>query len=150
VFVEREDLGLDTSFLNARPDRVPGASLYIYDPTLPGGRRINPAAFTVPVEVRQGNLGRNALRGFPASQLDFAVHRQFSVTEKLNIQWRVDLFNVLNHPNFGIVDSNLGFPPLQPNQGFGIAVGMLNQSIDDPLYSVGGPRSIQLSLRLRF
>jgi hypothetical protein len=151
VFVERGDLGLDTSFLNTRPDRVPGAPLYIYDSTLPGGRRINPAAFTIPVEVRQGNLGRNALRGFPVSQLDFAVRRQFSVTEKVNLDWRVDFFNLLNYPNFDMEDSNFGFfPPLQPNPDFGIAVGMLNQSTDDPLYSVGGPRSIQLSLRLRF
>jgi hypothetical protein len=65
VYAVREDVGLDTTFFNARPDLVPGAPLYIFDPTLPGGRRINPAAFTVPVEVRQGNLGRNALRGFP-------------------------------------------------------------------------------------
>jgi Carboxypeptidase regulatory-like domain/TonB dependent receptor len=151
VFVVREDLGLDTRLFNARPDRVPGAPLYIYDPALPGGRRISPAAFTVPVEVRQGDLGRNALRGFPVSQLDFAIRRQFSVTDKVKLQWRVEFFNLLNHPNFGMVDSNFGFfPPLQPNQDFGIAVGMLNGSTDDPLYSVGGPRSIQLSLQLRF
>jgi hypothetical protein len=151
VFVQREDTGLDTSFYNARPDLVPGAPLYIYDPTLPGGRRINPAAFTIPVEVRQGNLGRNALRGFPVSQLDFAFGRQFSVTEKVKLQWRVDFFNLLNHPNFGLVDSLLGyFPPLQPNPDFGMAVQMLNGFTDDPLYSVGGPRSIQLSLRLSF
>jgi hypothetical protein len=149
--VVREDTGLDTSFFNARPDLVPGAPLYIYDPALPGGRRINPAAFTVPVEVRQGNLGRNALRGFPVSQLDFAVSRQFSVTEKVKLQWRVDFFNLLNHPNFGLVDSLLGyFPPSQPNPDFGMAVQMLNGFTDDPLYSVGGPRSIQLSLRLSF
>jgi hypothetical protein len=151
VYAVREDVGLDTTFFNARPDLVPGAPLYIYDPTLPGGRRINPAAFTIPVEVRQGNLGRNALRGFPVSQLDFAVSRQFSVTEKVKLQGRFDFFNLFNHPNFGAVDGQLGyFPPLQPNAHFGIAGGMLNGTTDDPLFSVGGPRSIQLSLRLSF
>lgn len=151
VYAVREDVGLDTSFFNARPDLVPGAPLYIYDPTLPGGRRINPAAFTVPVEVRQGNLGRNALRGFPLSQLDFAVTRQFSVTEKVKLLGRVDFFNLFNHPNFGAVDGQLGFfPPSQPNPDFGMATGMLNGTTDDPLFSTGGPRSIQLSLRLNF
>jgi hypothetical protein len=143
--------GLDTSIFNARPDLVPNIPLYIYDSTLPGGRQINPAAFTVPVEVRQGNLGRNALRGFPVSQLDFAIQRRFSITEKIKLDGRVDFFNLFNHPNFGIVDANFAyFPPLQANPTFGIAASMLNASTDDPLYSVGGSRSIQLSLRLRF
>jgi hypothetical protein len=153
VFVERGDVGLDPSLFNTRPDRVPGVALYIQDSTLPGGRRINPAAFSVPIEVRQGNLGRNALRGFPLTQLDFAIRRRFGITEKVNLQWRVDLFNIFNHPSFGVVDSRLGFfgPPLQPNSTFGIAFDTLAQSGDaSSLFNVGGPRSIQLSLGMRF
>jgi len=143
VFVERGDVDnvLNPDLFNARPDRVPSVPLYIQDSTLPGGRRINAAAFSVPMEVRQGNLGRNALRGFPGTQLDFAIRRQFGITEKMKLQSQVDLFNIFNHPNFGIVDSDLGqyYPPLQPNPTFGVAVGTL-----------GGARSIQLSLRLLF
>jgi hypothetical protein len=141
VTVSRGDLGSDPSFLVTRPDRVLGVPLYIDDSTSPGGRRINPAAFSVPIETRQGNLGRNALRGFPFTQLDFDIRRHFSITEKMKLQWQVDFFNLLNHPNFGAFDSNLGFfaPPLIPNAGFGVAV-----------QEAGSPRSIQLSLRLRF
>jgi hypothetical protein len=61
--------GLDS--VAARPDLVPGASLYIRDVTVPGGRRINPSAFVVPIEERQGSLGRNIFRGFPLSQFGF-------------------------------------------------------------------------------
>jgi hypothetical protein len=140
VTVSRGDVGSDPSFLVTRPDLVLGVPLYIDDSTLPGRRRINPAAFSVPIETRQGNLGRNALRGFPLTQLDFDIRRQFSITEKMKLQWQVDFFNLFNHPNFDGFDGELGFfgPPLEPNPGFGVAL------------QDAGPRSIQLSLRLRF
>jgi hypothetical protein len=141
VLVDRGDIGLASFLLQARPDPVPGVPLYVQDSTLPGGRRINPAAFSVPIEPRQGNLRRNALRGFSLSQLDFDVRRQFSITEAMKLQLRVDLFNIFNHPNFVTVDNYFGFlgPPLEPNPNFGVAAP-----------PVGSPRSIQLSLRLRF
>jgi len=71
----------------------------------------------------------------------------------LKLQWRADFFNLLNRPIFGLVDGQLGLfgPPFQPNLAFGIAAYTLAQSGDvTPLYGVGGARSIQLSLRLRF
>jgi TonB-dependent receptor-like protein len=141
VLLDRGDIGLASSLLQARPDPVPRIPLYVQDSTLPGGRRINPAAFSVPIEPRQGTLRRNALRGFSFSQLDFDVRRQFRITERIKMQLRVDLFNIFNHPNFVTVDGYLGFfgPPLEPNPTFGVAAP-----------PVGSPRSIQLSLRLRF
>ena len=60
--------------------------------------------------VSQGNLPRNALRGFGAAQWDFAVHREFPVHESLKLQFRAEMFNVLNHPNFGPPVGNLGGP----------------------------------------
>ena len=57
-----------------RPNVVPGVPFYISDPTAPGGWIINKAAFTVPVSG-QGDLGRNALRGFGATQIDFTLQR---------------------------------------------------------------------------
>lgn len=139
VTVSRGDVGFDPSLFVTRPDLVPGVPLYIQDSTLPGGREINPAAFSVPMEVRQGNLGRNALRGFGFIQLDFAIHRQFAITKKAKLEWRADFFNLFNSPHF-YVDGNLGtFPPFQPNPTFGAAI-----------LTFGGPRQIQLALRLSF
>ncbi len=157
--------GFSTSI---RPDVVPGKPLYlagsqcvaISGGQCPGGRAFNPAAFVDPptdpntgLPLRQGNLGRNALRGFGATQWDFAVHRDFPIHERLKLQFRGELFNVLNHPNFG-----------QPigdtfSSQFGRSVQMFGQSLNSsnqggggfsPLYQVGGPRSIQLALKLQF
>jgi hypothetical protein len=106
--------------------------------------------------IRQGTLGRNALRGFGATQWDLAVHREFPIWESLYLQFRAEMFNVLNHPNFGPPSSSFGFP------GFGVATQMLGQSLNsgfsgnlgngafDPLYQIGGPRSVQFALKLSF
>jgi carboxypeptidase family protein/TonB-dependent receptor-like protein len=139
VTVGRGDVGFDPSLFVTRPDLIPGVPLYIHNSTLPGGRGINPAAFSVPIEVRQGDLGRNALRGFSFMQLDFAIQRQFGITERMKLEWRSEFFNLFNSPHFNNVDGNLGsFPPFQPNPTFGAAV------------TAGDPRQIQLALRLRF
>jgi hypothetical protein len=141
--------GVDT--VAARPDLVPGVPLYLRDTSVAGGRRINPLAFVVPVEERQGTLGRNALRGFPLSQLDLSVGRTFYFTETLTFQIRADSFNVLNHPNFADPSGDLS-----SSSPFGVSTAMANTPFDgitnglSPLFRVGGPRSLQLSLRLNF
>lgn len=141
--------GLDT--VAARPDLVPGASLYIRDVTVPGGRRINPSAFVVPIEERQGLLGRNIFRGFPLSQVDLSLGRTFHVKDTMNFQVRADSFNVLNHPNFADPSGDLSSASL-----FGVSTQMANTAFNgvtnglSPLFRVGGPRSLQLSLRFNF
>jgi hypothetical protein len=69
------------------------------------------------------------------------------VTDKVALQFRSDFFNVLNHPNFANPDGNLDDGPL-----FGRSSQLLNRGLGglSPLYQVGGPRSIQLSLKLFF
>jgi hypothetical protein len=130
-----------------RPDLIQGVPLYINDSNVAGGRRINRAAFLTPPITRQGTLGRNALRGFPATQLDFALHRQFSLTERCTLQLRAEFFNVFNHPNFANPESNLSQGAL-----FGQSIMMLGRGLGglNPLYQIGGPRSVQLALRMQF
>ena len=152
-------------FTNPRPDVVPGQPLYLYGSQYPGGRAFNPNAFTVPtldpvtgLPVRQGSLPRNALRGFGATQWDFAIHRDFPIHDALKLQFRAEMFNLLNHPNFGPPSGDLGAPGA-PNPQFGQSLKMLAQSLAggnlgagafDPLYQIGGPRSIQFALKLSF
>jgi len=157
---------LSNGFLTAiRPDVVPGQTFYVFGSQYPGGKGFNPAAFAAPptdpntgVPVRQGNLGRNALRGFGATQWDLAVHRDFPVRESLRLQFRAEMFNVLNHPNFGPPIGDLQSPQAV-NPQFGQSIQMLGQSLNNgnlgggalsPLYQIGGPRSIQLALKLFF
>jgi hypothetical protein len=133
-----------------RPNVVPGVPLYLYGP-YPGGKAINPNAFSIPV-AGQGDLSRNALRGFNATQVDFTLRRMFKLTERFSLQSSADFFNIFNHPNFG-APINYMTSPL-----FGQSTQMLNTYLGsggqsgglNPLYQIGGPRSIQLALKLQF
>jgi hypothetical protein len=154
--------GFETS---VRPDVVAGQPFYLYRSLYPDGKAFNPEAFTSPpldpktgLPTSQGDLPRNALRGFALSQWDFAIHREFFLHESLKLQFRAEMFNVLNHPNFGPPIGDLGYPGVL-NPQFGQSIQMLGQSLAggnlgsgafDPLYQIGGPRSIQLALKLLF
>ena len=89
---------LGLSFDDAtRPDLVAGVPIWIADPHVLGGRRLNPAAFAVPVGTLQGNLGRNAIGGFGFYQVDLAVSRGFRLGEQGHLELRADAYNALNH-----------------------------------------------------
>jgi hypothetical protein len=61
----------------------------------------NPTAFVVPVSGTYGNLGRNTLTGPGLSSLDFSLRKNTALTERLNLQFRGEIFNLFNHANFG-------------------------------------------------
>jgi hypothetical protein len=140
------------TILRYRPDVNPGVPLELFDSQYAGGKIFNPAAFTAAPPGQQGNFGRNVLRGFGAVQVDLAIQRRFPLTGKCGIRFRTEFFNILNHPNFGPPVSDLS------SQLFGRSTQMLAGSLGpggpnggfNPLYQVGGPRSIQLALRLEF
>ena len=143
-----------------RPDRVPGQPLYLYGPQYPGHMAFNPAGFADPPvdpltgnPVRQGTLPRNTFRGFGATQWDFAVHRDFPIHESLKLQFRAELFNVLNHPNFAPPSGNFaqgGFGLSNQTLGQYLSGGAVGGGTLSPLYQIGGPRSVQLALKLIF
>lgn len=133
-----------------------GGPNWISDPSAPRGKKLNPAAFRIPPDSgRLGTLGRNSLRAFGVSQFDISVRRQFRLSELLAMQFRAEAFNVFNHPNFG--SPNAALNPF-PDPFFGQPTRMLGRSLGgggtagglSPLYQIGGPRSLQLSLRLQF
>src|SRR6266496_6478808 len=134
------------ALINVRPDLITGVPLYINDSTVPGGRRINAAAFSFPLAGTNGNLGRNVVRGLPAWQVDVALRRQFKLSERLQLQFRAEAFNLFNHPNFGSVQTNISAG------NFGQAQSMLNRSLGglNQLYQLGGPRSFQFALKFLF
>jgi hypothetical protein len=152
---------LNNGFLaNVRPDFIAGQPLYLSGGQFPGGKAFNPAAFVDPPvdpatgnPARQGTAARNLLRGFSAAQWDLGVHRDFLLREPVRLQFRAEFFNVLNHPNFGPPSGAFG------EGGFGLSSQMLGASLDSgnlgggslsSLYQIGGPRSIQLALKLIF
>jgi hypothetical protein len=133
-----------------RPDRVSGEPVWITDPTVPNGMRINPAAFIA--TGNQGNLGRNAITGFGMSQLDLALRRNFVLAERRSIEFRVEAFNALNRVNFADPVRFLASPL------FGESPSMLNLMLGSgspgrglsPALQIGGARTVQLGLQFRF
>src|ERR1700722_9662698 len=143
---------VDGIVLHPRPNVNPGVPLVLYGSQYPGGKAFNPAAFTPAPLGQQGDFGRNVLRGFGAWQADLALQRQFRMTEKVGLRFRTEFFNIFNHPNFGNPNNTLTSKlfgqftqTLASSLGSGGANGGFN-----PLYQIGGPRSIQLALKLLF
>src|ERR1035441_6535299 len=98
------------------------------------------------------SAGRNVPSGFGMEQVDFSLKKEFHFGEQRGIQLRLEAFNVLNQANFAdpikFMDSPL----------FGQSTSMLNTMLGTgssgsglaPVLQIGGPRSVQLSVRLHF
>jgi Carboxypeptidase regulatory-like domain/TonB-dependent Receptor Plug Domain len=131
--------------LPVRPDAVPGVPLVVDDATVPGGWRFNRAAFVARTN-NHGTLPRNALRGFALFQLDAALRRRVPLRGRTALEFRVEAYNVFNRPNFASPSGAL------TSSTFGVATQMLNRNLGglNALYQIGGPRSVQLAVRVEF
>jgi hypothetical protein len=137
-------------FAQVRPD-YNGLPVWIPNPNVPGGQQLNILAFDIVTAVQQGNLGRNVLRGFGEQQLDLGLRRTIPITERLALSLSAQAYNVFNHPNFANPSPLEGANLASPN--FGVVTEMLNQAFGgavNSLFRSGGPRSIELAVRLRF
>jgi hypothetical protein len=130
-----------------RPNLVAGQPLWIPDVNAGGGKILNSAAFTIPALGTQGTESRNDIPGFGLTQLDLSFARKFVVHNNLNVQFRTDSFNIANHPNFANPPAYIGFGP-----AYLMSMQMLNQGLGglSPLFQEGGPRSLQISLKVSF
>lgn len=131
----------------SRPDLVSGQPLWIPNQEAGGGKSLNPAAFSIPSAARQGTEGRNDIPGFALVQLDLSMGRRFPITDRWKLEFRADAFNALNHPNF---TNPIGYVQFGPT--YLASQEMLNSGLGglNPLFQEGGPRSLQLSLKLSF
>jgi hypothetical protein len=138
---------ITSTYINFQPNYDSSKPLYIYDNS-PGGRRINYAAFTNAAAGVQGNTSRNFARGFSAVQADLAVQRSFHLTDRFSLQPRLETFNVLNRANFGNIYNQLSNGAAL----FGRAYNTQNTALGglNSLYQTGGPRSMQIALRIGF
>lgn len=149
-----------------RNNLISGVPVWLEDAAAPGRRRLNPAAFTLPPYGSQGSQGRNSLRAFAQRQIDLTVRREFGITEKLKLQFRAEAFNVFNIPNFSTpasscTPSTIG-AACTDNGTFGRATTMLGRGLSgvgsgtqtgpspgfNPLYNVGGARSLQFAVKI--
>ena len=142
-------INLETKQLESfQPNFVAGQPIYISGSQYPGGRVINFNAFAPAPAGVQGNVPRNFARGFDAVQADVAVRRTFLTDRRIRLQFRAEAFNVFNHPSFGSIYNNLSYGANQ----FGYAYNTLNSQLGglNQLYQIGGPRSLQIALKLLF
>jgi hypothetical protein len=112
--------------------------------TPPGGSTpqewVNPAAFSMPDPGTFGNLGRNAFRARGISQLDLALVKDFSITERVKIRFRADTFNAFNRAQYG-----------PPNADFSqVNFGVITTTISSYATGRGTPREFQLSGKISF
>lgn len=91
------------------------------------------AAWGVPQTFTFGNGGRNILRGPGRVNLDASLFKDFSPSERWRIQFRAEVFNLTNTPQFDLPNPSIG----NPNAGIISAI-------------VGTPRQFQLGLRFSF
>jgi hypothetical protein len=124
----------DNTGLPNRPDIVPGVSL-----TLPRGQRntrefFNTAAFRTPAPYSFGNAGRDILNGPGNNIFDMSLHRRFNIREHGTLEFRAEVFNIFNHPNWGVPGPYADF-------GAPFFAGILG---------VGLPRRLQFAIRYDF
>jgi len=108
----------------------------------PGTQWFDPSSFGRPVNAdgtpRFGNLGRYILQGPGLRDFDFSLFRNFQITERIKGELRAESFNFTNTPIFGNPNTSQG------NANFGRVTGTVATN------NGGGPRSIQLGIRLSF
>lgn len=92
----------------------------------------NTSAFAFPAPGTFGNAGRNILDGPGFQNVNVSLMKNTALTERVNLQFRAEAFNLFNHPNFNLPDNFLGSPTF----------GRITSARD--------PRHIQFGLKLLF
>ena len=96
----------NNSFTRSRPDAVAGCKPIVGR----ADRWYDPACFRLQPVGRPGNLGRNTLTGPGMFTTDLALIRDIRLREAATLQFRTEVFNVFNHPNFGLPDLDVFVP----------------------------------------
>ena len=101
---------------------------------------------TPPAPTTFGNAGRNIFGGPGFRDWDFSVSKIWKLNERVAVQFRGEVFNILNHPSFGVFSLNndvsdptsVGTPAFTPDLG----------SASNPVLGTGGPQHIQPGLKV--
>jgi hypothetical protein len=140
ILVDRSSKAiLDGNKKNQRPDLVPGVPLYSANRTI--NNWFNPAAFAEPAKFAWGTLGRNIDRGPGYYEIDTALEKKTTLTERLALDFRVEDFNLFNHPIYGDPDSDISD---------GSAFGVITSQLNSGATGIGSSRRLQFMLRLEF
>ena len=98
----------------------------------------NPSAFILPTPGTYGNLGRGTLTGPGLADVDLSLFKNTGITEKTNLQFRAEFFNILNRSNYGPPNTTV------------FSSGAVSPSAGLITTTATFPRQIQLGLKLIF
>jgi hypothetical protein len=100
------NIGALTANTRARPDLI--ADPHLDDPT--PAQWFNKSAFRAPPQYRFGSAGRNILRSDSLRDFALSLFREDKLTERLRLQFRVESFNLFNHPTFSVPQTTTTSP----------------------------------------
>ncbi len=150
-----DNADLQGLLINERPNLVGNP----YAEACPNGVRVgipacwfNPSAFAVPPAGQFGNAGRNMLRGPAFAQFDPALHKEFAISQERKLTFGVEVYNLLNHPNFGVPSNTQSAFTLGGNGDavYKDAAGDFANNAGQILTTAGSARQIQLVGRFTF
>jgi hypothetical protein len=121
------------------PDR-PSISPSFTGPIVTGNPNqwFNPSAFVLPTPGTYGNSGRATLTGPGLADVDLSLFKNTGITEKTNLQFRAEFFNILNRSNYGPPNTTV------------FSSGAVSPSAGLITTTATSPRQIQLGLKLIF
>ena len=115
---------------------------------------VNPACFSLPPVGELGNLGRNTIIGPQAIDLDLAITKNTRISERFNVQFRAEFFNILNNVNFsqpalGIFTQGT-IPVGQPGAGNATGGGNVASTAGQITSTATNSRQIQFGIKVMF
>jgi Carboxypeptidase regulatory-like domain/TonB-dependent Receptor Plug Domain len=141
--------GLDGNSVRAAWDGTPihyntrNPDAYVVETYDAAGNPVSP--FYIPAPGTVGNSRRNQLTGPGLSQWDVSLIKNTHVSERVNVELRWEVYNILNHGNFYYFPNNL----LNAG-GFGTITKTNDVSVGNPVIAQGGPRNMNFSLKIVF
>jgi hypothetical protein len=115
------------------PANIAGQAIYWF----------NPLAYAAPMKGTYSNQARNQLSGPPTKEVDFSIFKNTKINERINTQFRVEIFNIAN-------TLNLSNPGVTLGGGLGQATSTKDVGNGAPGIGVGAPRNVQLALKIVF
>jgi hypothetical protein len=137
-----------------RPDCSGVKPVYQFsDPNSPSITNV-PAVFSIPAPNTIGTCGRNAFRGPGFRQWDFNIVKTTKITERMGLQIRFEIFNLLNHPNFNPFPASSTISQSRIDNFPVTSFSTYSQTPDiasgNPFLSQGGPRAAQIGAKIIF
>jgi hypothetical protein len=134
---------------------TPMGPLAVSSLTNKGCYRVGTSMLLPPPYGSYGTTGRNIFRGPRFSNIDLSVTKETKIKERLTVQFRAEFFNVLNHVNFANPFGGPGGSAsnINPSAGpgtFGFPGATPDTLSSNPVLGSGGPRAMQLGLKLLF